>query len=190
MLRTSRRHRSGLSRATAQASRTASAGMSKWQVWKPCLTCRTSWSACEPGSNLLRPSRRAMRIRWPSSWPTKRLRPDGGSLTIPPSATYTPARSGCRASREVVFDLLEKPLLGGLIFRRQGVTQLLQQFFLLAAEPGRNAYVDMHVEVAAGVAVDDRHALVADAELGPALGSLGDLELVRLLERGYFDLVA
>src|ERR1035441_3348679 len=48
----------------------------------------------------------------------------------------------------------------------------------------------MHVEVATPAAVHHRHTLMPQPELRAALGSFGNLELVRLIERGHLDLRA
>ena len=48
----------------------------------------------------------------------------------------------------------------------------------------------MHVEIAAAAAVDHRNAAVPDADLAAALRALRNLHLVRLIERGDFDLRA
>src|SRR5581483_8755241 len=88
---------------------------------------------------------------------------------------------------KVVFDLFEQALLGRLIVHRKRVRQLLQQLLLLARELGRDLYINVHVEIAPGVAVEHGDALVAQAELRTALCSLRNLQLVRLFERRNLD---
>src|SRR5580704_6605843 len=87
---------------------------------------------------------------------------------------------------EVVFDLLEQAFFRRRIIHRQGVAQLFQQSPLLARKPGGNLNLDANQEVAATAAVYDRDALIAEAELRAALRALGNFELARLAQRGYF----
>src|ERR1017187_888401 len=105
-----------------------------------------------------------------------------------PKNVETPGQAkACPTSHEVVFDLVEKPFFGGRVVHRQGLAQLLHQFLLVARQPRGNLHIHMHVEVAPRAAVHHRHTLVPQPELRAALRAFGNLELVRLIERGHLD---
>ena len=89
--------------------------------------------------------------------------------------------------QKVVFDLFEQSLFRRQVVDRQRFRQLLQQLLLLARHLRGHLDVDMHVQVAARVAVEDGDALVTQAELRAVLRAFGDLQLIRLFERGNFD---
>src|SRR5579883_1550347 len=91
---------------------------------------------------------------------------------------------------EVVFDLLEETLFRRRIVDGQGVPKLFEQLALFAGDARRDANVNVDVEIAAAAAVDVGNALVLEPELRAGLRAFRDLQLVRLFERGDFDLGA
>src|SRR5262245_21606396 len=89
---------------------------------------------------------------------------------------------------EVIFDLLENSFFGGLVVCRQRFPKLLEQLLLIARELGGGFHFEMDHDVTTSVAVHMRHALMAYAQLRARLRAFRNFEVLRLLQRGDFDL--
>ena len=72
----------------------------------------------------------------------------------------------------------------------RGSLQFLQKFFLALAQLGRNLHANVHVEIAFAVAIQHRHAFVADAERRAGLGALGNLKCMFAFKCGHLNLSA
>ncbi len=70
---------------------------------------------------------------------------------------------------EVIFDLLKDAFFARIIFGGKRITQLLQQFALFTRELVGHAHFHVDIKIAAGTAVDPRHAQALHAHLRSVL---------------------
>src|SRR5688572_9163685 len=109
------------------------------------------------------------------------------------SLRSAPIRKARTLTEEIFQTALHGPALvlgGGVLGQRPG--QLLDELLLLGTEARRDDNPHRHVQVAAALVAEMRHALAAHLEGSAGLGALGDGELRRLVlpRRGHLHRAA
>src|SRR5215469_8554320 len=91
---------------------------------------------------------------------------------------------------ENILHFAEQRAQYGLVVHGREDIQFLQQFFLTLVQLGWNLHTNFDVEIALAVSIENRHALVANAEGCAGLCPLGNLEAVLAFHRRNADFCA
>src|SRR5262245_48502084 len=102
--------------------------------------------------------------------------------------SWSSAISDSPILHKVVFYLLKKAFLGGLVLDRQRFAQFLEQLSLGPVQLARHLHVDVHEKVSAPVTVDVGHTLAANAELRARLRAFGNFQTVDPVQSRDFEL--